>query len=70
MDQFTHLPNISLLFLLAVLAACIRRCFMAALMAAIVSALAYNFFFIAPVETFTIASPHEVFALAFSSWRH
>ncbi|KRA00511.1 histidine kinase [Rhizobium sp. Root564] len=64
LDQFTHLPNISLLFLLAVLAAASAAGFMAALMAAIVSALAYNFFFIAPVETFTIASPHEVFALA------
>lgn len=64
LDEFTHLPNISLLFLLAVLGAASAAGFTAALMAAVVSALAYNFFFIAPVETFTIASPHEVFALA------
>ena len=35
----------------------------AALLAAVLSALAYNFFFIPPVSTFTIASPHEVFGL-------
>ncbi|WHA40868.1 sensor histidine kinase [Agrobacterium larrymoorei] len=64
LDQITHLPNISLLFLLAVLGAASAAGFIAAMMAAILSALAYNFFFIAPVETFTIASPHEVFALA------
>ncbi|WP_288431445.1 sensor histidine kinase KdpD [uncultured Agrobacterium sp.] len=64
LDQVTHLPNISLLFLLAVLGAASAAGFIAAMMAAILSALAYNFFFIAPVETFTIASPHEVFALA------
>jgi two-component system sensor histidine kinase KdpD len=33
------------------------------LFAAILSALAYNFFFIPPVSTFTIAAPHEVFGL-------
>jgi two-component system sensor histidine kinase KdpD len=60
----TRLPNISLLFLLAVLAAASAAGFVAALLAALLSAMAYNFFFIAPVETFTIASPHEVFALA------
>ena len=64
LDEFTHLPNISLLFLLAVLGAASAAGFTAALAAAILSAVAYNFFFIAPVETFTIASPHEVFALA------
>ena len=37
--------------------------YVAALLAAILSALAYNFFFIEPVHTFTIASPHEVFGL-------
>ena len=35
----------------------------AALAAAVLSAFAYNFFFIEPVDTFTIAAPHEVFGL-------
>lgn len=63
-DRLTELPNISILYLLAVLGAAAYAGFSAALMAALLSALAYNFLFIAPIETFTIASPHEVFALA------
>lgn len=62
-DRIVYLPNISLLFLIAVLAAATYAGFAAALMAAMLSALAYNFFFIPPLYTFTIASPHEVFAL-------
>ncbi len=62
-DRIVYLPNISLLFLIAVLAAATYAGFAAALMAALLSALAYNFFFIPPLYTFTIASPHEVFAL-------
>lgn len=62
-DRIVYLPNISLLFLIAVLSAAIYAGFAAALMAALLSALAYNFFFIPPLYTFTIASPHEVFAL-------
>ncbi len=62
-DLVVELPNISLLFLLAVLGASVTRGYMAALLAAAMSALAYNFFFIAPEYTFTIAAPHEVFAL-------
>ncbi|MBD8688260.1 MULTISPECIES: sensor histidine kinase [unclassified Rhizobium] len=62
-DRIVYLPNISLLFLIAVLGAATYAGFAAALMAAMLSALAYNFFFIPPLYTFTIASPHEVFAL-------
>ena len=62
-DRIVYLPNISLLFLIAVLTAATYAGFAAALMAALLSALAYNFFFIPPLYTFTIASPHEVFAL-------
>lgn len=62
-DRFTQLPNISLVFLLAVLGAAAYAGFAAALLAALLSALTYNFFFIPPLYTFTIASPHEVFAL-------
>lgn len=62
-DQFIHLPNISLLFLLAVLAAATFAGYVSAIAAAILAALAYNFFFIPPIGTLTIAEPHEVFAL-------
>jgi len=57
------LPNVSIIFLLAVLAAAIAGGYLAAIIASALSALAYNFFFIPPVNTFTIAQPHEVFAL-------
>ncbi|MFB2551334.1 ATP-binding protein [Ensifer soli] len=63
MEIFVDLPNISLLFLLAVLGASLTGGYVSAFLAAALSALAYNFFFIDPVYTFTIAAPHEVFAL-------
>ncbi|MDH6268890.1 two-component system sensor histidine kinase KdpD [Rhizobium sp. SG_E_25_P2] len=62
-EFFIDLPNISLLFLLAVLGASVIGGYVAAFLAAVLSALAYNFFFIDPIHTFTIAAPHEVFAL-------
>jgi two-component system sensor histidine kinase KdpD len=62
-DVFVDLPNISLLFLLAVLGASVVGGYAAAFLAALLSALSYNFFFINPRHTFTIAAPHEVFAL-------
>ncbi|MDI7860498.1 sensor histidine kinase KdpD [Rhizobiaceae bacterium n13] len=60
---FIQLPNISLLFLLAVLISATYAGHVAAIAAALFSVLGYNFFFINPVRTFTIAEPHEVFAL-------
>ncbi len=62
-DQFIDLPNISLLFLLAVLGASVSGGYVSAFLAALMSTLAYNFFFIEPLHTFTIAAAHEVFAL-------
>jgi two-component system sensor histidine kinase KdpD len=62
-DVFVDLPNISLLFLLAVLGASVSGGYLGAFLAAIMSGMAYNFLFIDPVHTFTIAAPHEVFAL-------
>ncbi|MCF3641765.1 sensor histidine kinase KdpD [Rhizobium sp. TRM95111] len=62
-DRFVDLPNISLLFLLAVLASAAYAGYASAFLAALLSTLAYNFFFIDPLHTFTIAAPHEVFAL-------
>lgn len=62
-ERFIDLPNVSLIYLLAVLVAAVNAGNIAALLTAFLSAIAYNFFFIDPVETFTIASPHEVFGL-------
>lgn len=62
-ERFINLPNVSLLYLLGVLLSAVYGGYTAALVAAILSALAYNFFFIQPLGTFTIASPHEVFGL-------
>ncbi|MBL8561274.1 MAG: sensor histidine kinase KdpD [Gemmobacter sp.] len=58
-----ELPNLSMLFLLGVLAASVLRGTRAAVLAAACAFLAYNFFFIDPVHTLTIAKPHELFAL-------
>lgn len=61
-ERFVILQNISLLYLLAVLVSATYAGYIAAIAAALFSGLAYNFFFIEPVGTFTIAEPHEVFA--------
>ena len=61
-ERAVPLSNVSLLFLMAVVISAIRAGYGAALLAAVLSALAYNFFFIPPLYTFDIASPHEVFA--------
>ncbi len=62
-EHFIILQNISLLYLLAVLASAVYAGYLAALAAALLSVIVYNFFFIEPVGTFTVAEPHEVFAL-------
>ena len=61
----THLklPNLSMIFLAAVLACAVSFGVSSAIVAAFLSFLAYNFFFIPPLHTFTIAEPHELFAL-------
>jgi two-component system, OmpR family, sensor histidine kinase KdpD len=62
-DSVVHLPNLSIVFLLAVLAAAAYAGLFPALVASALSTLAYNFFFIEPRYTFTVAEPYEVFAL-------
>ena len=57
------LPNLSMLFLTAVLYCAFTQGVASAIAAAILSFLAYNFFFIPPIYTFTIAEPSELFAL-------
>lgn len=61
--HYLVLPNVSLIFITAVLFCAVVYGTWSAVVAAVLSFLAYNFFFIAPVHTFTIASPHELLAL-------
>lgn len=64
-DQFIDLPNISMIFLAAVLFAAVRFGLWPSLFASILSTLAYNYFFLEPVHTFTVADPSNVVALFF-----
>ncbi|GLS20637.1 histidine kinase [Labrys miyagiensis] len=61
--HFTPLPNLSMLFLMAVLVCALTVGRLSAIVAAVLSFLAYNFFFIEPIYTFTVAQPYELFAL-------
>jgi two-component system, OmpR family, sensor histidine kinase KdpD len=59
------ISNISLVFLTAVLTAAVTGGLGASLYAGLLSVLAYNFFFLPPLYTFTIADPENVVALFF-----
>lgn len=63
LERLTQLPNLSMAFLFAVLVCALRFGLVSAVAAAALSFLAFNFFFIEPRNTLTIASPHELFAL-------
>jgi two-component system, OmpR family, sensor histidine kinase KdpD len=58
-----QLPNLSMIFLTAVLFSGVRFGTRAAVLASLASFAAYNFFFIEPIYTFTVAQPQELFAL-------
>ena len=57
------LPNISMVFLMAVLFSAVSFGMRPAIYASILSFLSYNFFFIEPLYTFQISQPHELLAL-------
>jgi two-component system sensor histidine kinase KdpD len=57
------LPNLSMIFLTAVLFSGFRFGTRSAVIASFASFVAYNFFFIEPIHTFTVAQPQELFAL-------
>ena len=59
------LQSISLVFLMAVLGTAIAWGLLPALAACVLSVMAYNFFFLPPLYTFTIADPENVVALFF-----
>lgn len=61
--RYLTLPNLSMIFLAAVLGCAVTVGQWPAIAAAFLSFLAYNFFFITPLHTFTVATPYELFAL-------
>lgn len=63
LNRLTPFPNISMIFLLAVVFAAVTFGIWPAVYASVLSFLAYNFFFIEPLHTFTVAKPHELLAL-------
>lgn len=64
-DQLVDLPNISMMFLAAVLFAAVRYGLGPSLFASVLSTLSYNYFFLEPLHTFTVADPSNVVALFF-----
>ncbi len=63
LQQFLNVLNIALVFLTGVLVVAARFGLLASLFACLLSVLAYNFFFLPPLYTFTIAAPENVLAL-------
>jgi two-component system sensor histidine kinase KdpD len=63
MAALMALPNVSLVYLLAVVFAAARHGIWPAVFASGLSFFAYNFFFIEPFYTFSVARPEEVLAL-------
>jgi two-component system sensor histidine kinase KdpD len=61
--MLTTFPNLSMIFLLAVVFAAVTFGIWPAIYASVLSFLAYNFLFIDPLYTFTVARPHELLAL-------
>jgi two-component system, OmpR family, sensor histidine kinase KdpD len=57
------LPNISMVFLMAVLFSAVSFGMRTAIYASALSFLSYNFFFIEPLHSFQVAQPHELLAL-------
>jgi two-component system sensor histidine kinase KdpD len=63
LTRLTPIPNLSLVFLLAVLFTAIAFGVWPAIFASVLSFFVYNFFFIEPVYNLTVAEPYELLAL-------
>ena len=61
------ITNVALVFLTAVLASAVGYGLLPALFTCVLASLAYNFFFLPPLYTFTVADPENVIALFFFS---
>jgi two-component system sensor histidine kinase KdpD len=65
LQDYLSITNVALVFLTAVLIAAIRFGLLPSLYACLISVLAYNFFFLPPLYTFTIADRENIVALFF-----
>jgi two-component system, OmpR family, sensor histidine kinase KdpD len=65
LQEFLSVASITLVFLTGILISAVRFGLFPSLFACAVSVLAYNFFFLPPIYTFTIADPENVVALFF-----
>jgi two-component system sensor histidine kinase KdpD len=65
LHRVLNINNIALVFLTAILISAVRYGRGPSLFACILAVLAYNFFFLPPIYTFTIADPENVVALFF-----
>jgi two-component system, OmpR family, sensor histidine kinase KdpD len=63
-DYWIGVENVDLVFLTAIVGIAVRFGLLPSLFASVVSALGYNFFFLPPIYTFTIADPHNIAAFA------
>lgn len=63
LNHFFGVTNVALVFLIAILASAVLYGLWPALLACVVAVLAFNFFFLPPLYTFTIAAPENVVAL-------
>ena len=63
LTALTPIPNLSMLFLVAVVLMAVNFGIWPAIYASVLTFLTFNFFFIPPVYTFTIAEPYELLAL-------
>ena len=65
LQQFLAVSNIALVFLTSVLASAVAYGLWPSVFTCLVSVLAYNFFFLPPLYTFTITDPENIVALFF-----
>jgi two-component system, OmpR family, sensor histidine kinase KdpD len=63
-DYWVGVENVDLVFLTAIVGIAVRFGLLPSLFASLASALCYNFFFLPPIYTFTVADPHNIAAFA------
>jgi two-component system sensor histidine kinase KdpD len=63
-NYWIGVENVDLVFLAAIVGIAVRFGLLPSLFASVVSALCYNFFFLPPIYTLTIADPHNIAAFA------
>ena len=63
LESFLSLPNLSMIFLTAVLFSAVAWGLGPSILASILSVVVYDFFLVPPLYTFTVASPQDLLAL-------